>query len=513
MTRSGFHPTAVRSLAALVVGCGLAAGGALWAEELEIADVFADHAVLQRGVAVPVWGTAAPNAEVTVRFAGQETSVRAGKDGTWRVELSPLSAASEGESLFVESGANRIERKDLLVGEVWYASGQSNMQMKLDACAKKIPGIAELAESPAIPTIRSLRIDELDSLEPLVRWEKAVAWQVDDPETRGQQSAVCTLFARRLRQELGVPIGIIDGSWGGKPIEGFIPESGFQIDERLQAILSLSGADRLEELARIRGGVVIRNTAGRPARIFNARVAPVAPFAIRGFLWYQGESNAGKGEDPREYRIKMRALVEGWRHTWGSPDLPCYFVQLPAFERAAPGWVRLREEQRRSLAVDGTGMAVTIDLRDSDIHPANKLDVANRLASLALAGTYGRDIPSGGPRFESAEVEGDAMRVRFSGTGAGLMVARKEGITAPVEQPGQALQHFAIADREGRWHDADAVIDGDSVVVRSRAVEKPRAVRYACETFPANANLYNREGFPASPFCSELELLRWALPE
>ena len=165
----------------------------------------------------------------------------------------------------------------------------------------------------------------------------------------------------------------------------------------LRPILALAEQDQLDELAVMEGGVVIRNTAGMPGRIFNARVAPVAPYAVRGFIWYQGESNAGRGEDPRNYRFKMRALADGWRTTWQQPELPLYFVQLPAFKDEATGWVRLREEQRRSLSIPHSGMAVTIDLRDTDIHPANKLDVGDRLARWALAKTYGQKIPFSGP--------------------------------------------------------------------------------------------------------------------
>ncbi len=497
----------LRSLLAIILVA--VASAEIVADELRVADVFADHAVLQQGVALPVWGTATANQKVTVRFAGQIKAVQAKEDGSWNIGLSPLSADSTGNTMTVESGEERKEFHELLVGEVWYASGQSNMQMTLGACARKIPEIRDTVESAPTDNIRVLRIDEKDSPEPLAYRQTAKAWQVDNPVNREKQSAVAYFFASQLHKELGVPIGIIEASWGGKPIEGFIPRSQFDKHDCLQPIPSLADQDKFDEVASLEGGVIIRNTAGMPGRIYNARVAPIAPYAVRGFIWYQGESNAGRGEDPRNYRIKTRALVDGWRAAWDHPELPFYFVQLPAFNDDAKGWVRLREEQRRSLVVKHTGMAVTIDLRDSDIHPANKLDVGKRLASWALAKSYGKKIPYSGPLFKSAIVEGDSMLVQFEHADGGLMIARKEGLTPPQPTSDIPLAHFELADQAAKWHSAGAIIEGNAVRVRAAAVKIPRAVRYACSGAPANANLYNKAGLPASPFCSDLQLLPW----
>lgn len=483
--------------------------GLLQASDLHVAQVFTDHAVLQRGVKLPVWGTTLPKKQVTVRFAGQTETTRAAADGTWRVQLSPLRPSNSGQRMIVESGEEHAEFKDILVGEVWYASGQSNMQMKLDACAKKIPEIREIVNDPMTDDLRFLRIDEPDAPHPLAQRNKSASWHVDDSANRPKQSAVAYFFARRLHKKLGVPIGIIEGSWGGKPIEGFIPREQFEQHDLLRPILTLAEQDKLAELAALPGGVIVRNTAGMPGRIFNARVAPIAPFALRGFIWYQGESNAGRGEDPRNYQIKMQALADGLRATWRQPELPLYYVQLPAFNDEATGWIRLREEQRRSLAIQHSGMAVTIDLRDSDIHPANKVDVGERLAQWALAKTYEQPVPFSGPLFRSATTEGNSMRVEFKYTDGGLMVARKEGLAAPKPTPDVPLAHFELADASGTWHPAIATIDGSVVRVLSSAVTKPRAVRYACSGAPADANLYNRAGLPASPFCSDLDLLPW----
>lgn len=477
--------------------------------ELKIARVFSNHGVLQRGVKVPVWGVAEPAVKVTVEFAGQSRSVVSGEGGNWMVELEPLEASAVGNRMTVSAGKATVEVRDLLVGEVWYASGQSNMEMKLGACAKKLEFVREVIAEPESRMIRTMRIGNGDTAEPLEDLTGDVAWQLDTPGNRSGQSAAAYFFARELHNELKVPIGIIEGSWGGKPIEGFIPREQFEKNPRLETILKLSEADELERLAGIEGGVIIRNTAGMPGRIFNSRIAPVAPYAVKGFIWYQGESNAGTGEDPRHYREKMRALVEGWRSAWKQDELPFYFVQLPSFNDSAGGWVRLREEQRLSLEIPKTGMAVTIDLRDSDIHPSNKVDVGKRLASWALAKDYRKAVPFSGPLLQTIKLEGRQIRVSFEHFGDGLMVAQKEGLADPVESKEMKLAHFEVADDSGKWHTAEAIIEGATVVVQCDAVAKPIAVRYACEGDPENANLYSRAGLPASPFCSKLEFLPW----
>ena len=477
--------------------------------ELKLAKVFADHGILQSGVQVPVWGTAKPGGKITVEFAGQKQGTTADCEGSWKLELAPLKVHSTGNRMTVSAGEEKLEVRNLLVGEVWYASGQSNMQMSLASCAKKIPAIQQMVEETESRAIRTLRIGNPDTETPLADLPSPVTWQLDTPGNRRGQSAVAYFFARELHDQLQVPVGIIEGSWGGKPIEGFIPEQEFGKHPELKPILELSKANELEKLKHIEGGVIIRNTAGRPGRIYNARVAPVAPYAIKGFLWYQGESNAGNGEDPRNYRFKTRALVEGWRRVWNQPNLPFYFVQLPAFKDTSSGWVRLREEQRLSLDIPNTGMAVAIDLRDTDIHPANKLDVGQRLAKWALAKTYGQAIPCSGPLFASSTIEGKAIRVTFDHVGCGLMAATKDGLSAPVEQKNLSLGQFEVCDGAGKWHSAKARIDGNTVVATSPDCPNPVAVRYACEGDPEGANLYNRDGLPASPFCSDLSRLSW----
>ncbi|MDF1813464.1 MAG: sialate O-acetylesterase [Verrucomicrobiales bacterium] len=476
------------------------------ANELQIAKIFFNHAVMQQGVPVPVWGRTGPGETVTVEFAGQKELCKADDTGAWHLKLAPLEANGTGRRMTITSGERKLEISDLLVGEVWYASGQSNMQMTLGSCAKKLALVQDVIAQPDGRLIRTVRLGNPDTELPLADLPEVVEWQGDSPENRKNHSAVAFFFARELHDKLHVPVGIIEASWGGKPIEGFIPKGEFEKHQELKPILDLSEADELEKLKHIEGGVVIRNTAGRPGRIFNARVSPVAPYAVRGILWYQGESNAGTGEDPRNYRIKTRALVDGWRRSWGQPGLPFYFVQLPSFKDTAVGWIQLREEQRLSLQIPNTGMAVTIDLRDSDIHPANKVDVGKRLARWALAKTYGKDVFYSGPLFAAAKIEENQIRVHFDHAAEGLMIAEKDGLDEPREQKDTLPAHFELCDELGEWHPAVAQIEGETVVVKSESVLRPVAVRYACEGDPENANLYNRAGLPASPFCSNLDL-------
>lgn len=479
------------------------------AGDLELARMFSDHGVLQQSVPVPVWGRASAGSKVSVEFSGQVVVTEANAEGAWRIELAPLTANPEGTRLQVRSGEETIERKGLLVGEVWYASGQSNMQWTLGACAKKLELIGEVIAEPDSRLIRTMRIGSPDSEMPLSDLADEVRWQFDTPANRPSQSAVAYFFARELHDRLGIPIGIIEGAWGGKPIEGFIPRDAFSSHEVLRRVISLADREDFETLAKAEGGVIIRNTAGRPGRIFHSRVHPVAPYAVAGFVWYQGESNAGRGEDPRFYREKMKALVTGWRKTWGKQDLPFYFVQLPSFRDSATGWIRLREEQRLSLAIEHTGMAVAIDLLDEDIHPSNKVDVGKRLSAWALAKTYSKEIPFSGPLFRSAIREGKGFRIAFEHAESGLIVARKEGLADPVEQKDAELSGFELADQEGNWHPATVSIRESEIYVSSDHVSEPVAVRYACEGEAEGALLFNREGFPASPFCSDLGLLPW----
>ena len=478
---------------------------------LEVASPFSDNAVLQQGRPVPVWGRAEAGAKVSVEFGEQKVSVVANAAGSWRVELKPLPAEATPRTLTVRASGESFACENVVVGEVWLASGQSNMQWTLQNCAKHLTEVRDAMNHSESLEIRYLRIGAQAESQPVKTFDRTrYRWCMDSSKTRPAQSAVAFFFAHRLHRELKVPVGIIDTSWGGKPIEGFIPREQFESHEALKPILELADSNRLEELKKIEGGVFIRNDAGHPGRIFNGRLAPLAPYSVRGTIWYQGESNAGIDEDPRGYRHKMAALATGWRQAFEDARMPFYFVQLPPFRSEWIAWARLREEQRRSLVIPHTGMAVTIDLRSADIHPPNKIDVAERLARWSLAKTYKttQAIPSG-PIFKFADFEGKQVRVHFDYVGAGLMVARKEGLKAPVVTPDAPLEHFELRGEDGVWHPAQAAIDDSRVLLTSKSVNRPTAVRYACEGAPANANLYNRAGLPASPFSSDPDSVPW----
>lgn len=488
------------------------------AAEPQFANVFTDHAVLQQGEGAKVWGTGGDPAADTFLTWGDEPgriSVEMGLQGTWNALLPAMKASVEGRELrLFENGKLVAVARDIVVGEVWLAGGQSNMQFQVKGMLKGMPSTQSWVDSAERREIRFLRIDDAvleDGEAEASDLATANAWVPMDPGTVLNFSAVAASFARKLADEQNVPVGIIDVSWGGKPIEPFIPPEAFSTP-LLKKIKALAEEEKLDELAALRGGVIIRNPQGYPGTIFNARMAPLTDFGLRGFLWYQAESNAGKGEDPREYRHKMAALIEGWRSRWSDEKLPFYFVQLPSF-RSAPGWIRVREEQRRALSISNTGMAVTFDIRGDDIHPADKIPVGERLARIALSETYGRDdVVASGPIYLDHLVQGSAIRVHFDFADAGLMVGDRPEAGPVVETDGVPLGWFELAGEDGVWHPARAKIDGSEVVVTSDAVVAPIAVRYACDTQPQGGNLYHRAGMPASPFCSKLEWLPWEKP-
>ena len=487
-----------------VVSCDAAPG---------FANVFGDHAVLQRGASIQVWGNgASAPQDYALRFGDLVVPVASGVKGDWAATLPAMPAHRDGRKLeLLENGAVVAELEDIVVGEVWLAAGQSNMQFPVRGMLKLLPEAKAWVDSADVPAIRFRRVNDAvlpDKNAMAVDVKTPGGWTPMSPNSVVGFSAVASVFAREVEARLDAPIGIIDVSWGGKPIEPFIPRDHFKTTA-LETILELADAAKLDELARTEGGLVIRNPQGHPGAIYNARMAPFEDYALRGFLWYQAESNAGKGEDPRLYREKMKAMAAGWRNRWGDQQAPIYFVQLPSFA-GATGWVRMREEQRLASMIPNTGMAVTIDIRGAGIHPPDKISVGRRLAALALGQTYqfGRSIFQG-PSYRSHEIEGDAVHVRFDNVGGGLMVGDKPGIAAPIETPGASLKWFELAGRDGVWRPASAEIRGDAVTVRCPQVESPVAVRYACSPEPQGGNLYNREGYPASPFVTDLEMLPW----
>lgn len=505
----------------------LAAGPAFGAPQLP--SLFTDHMVLQRDIPIPVWGWAKAGEEISVRFAGQEKKTKADEGGTWRVKLDPVKANTNSQELVV-AGETNLTVQDVLVGEVWVCSGQSNMEMPVQSCLN----FPEEQKAANLPLIRHIKIPLIPSSRPQDRC--GGAWQVCSPQTVGGFTAVGFFFARDIFSKLGVPVGLIGSNWGGTLIEPWIPPTGYRLVPELkaeQAQVDLwdpstpAGRDKftvyLDDMktwlpraeAAFKAGQPIPPApldpvpaaqSGTMTALYNGMIHPLVPFGIRGALWYQGESNGGNG---MSYLPKMRALIEGWRQVWGQGSFPFYYVQLANWQKSdlnnpagGDGWAMLREAQRHALGITNTGMAVITDIGDAaDIHPKNKQDVGGRLARWALAKTYDqKDVVYSGPLYKSMAVEGDKIRLSFDSVGGGLMVGEKKGLEPALEVEDGKLQLFSIAGADKVWYAADAVIEKDTVVVSSAPVPNPVAVRYGFYMNPEGANLYNREGIPASPF-------------
>ncbi len=443
--------------------------------DVRLPAVFGSHMVLQRGQSVPVWGWADDGEEVTVEFAGQKVSATA-KQGKWSLALTPLKASSESAA-FTVTGKNKVSFTDVVVGDVWLCGGQSNMEWTVSSSKDKEKEIA----AGNHPLIRHIKVPHVTATKPQDD-VKAGAWQAATPQTVGAFTAVGYFFARTIQKEIGVPIGLLGSNWGGTRIEPWTPPVGFQSVPALKADF----ADKLSQFPAVSGNVAQN---GSPLAMYNAMIHPLVPYAMKGALWYQGESNNGEG---MLYYEKMRALISGWRSVWHQPEMPFLFVQLAPFryggspERLPGIW----EAQTASLQIPHTGMCVTTDITTiNDIHPPNKQEVGRRLALWALANTYGKTgLVYSGPLFKSAKVDGGSIRVSFDHVGGGL-----------VSRDDKPLSHFQVAGANGKFAAAEATVDGQTVVVRAASVEQPKFVRFGWDQL-AEPNLSNKEGLPASPF-------------
>jgi len=504
-----------------------------YAEEkakVSLPTIFGDNMVLQRDKAVPVWGWAAPGENITVEFAGQKLSATADANGTWQTVLKAVPANAEPAVMKI-TGSETVTIKNVIVGDVWICSGQSNMEWSVGSSLQA----KEEINAANFPLIRHIKVNHQPSDRPLTHFNGN--WVECSPKTVARFTGAGYFFGRRLHQELNVPIGLINTSWGGTRIEPWTPPAGFaKIAEQKFAadiLKRLEQADPTTAAGKANYTKIIADVevwlrkakadiaAGRypaampalpsigssrqdPTRLYQGMVAPLVPYAIRGVIWYQGEANSREGIS---YYHKKRALVGGWREVWGQGDFPFYWVQLANFRHdykmpaRGDGYARIRDYQRKALDIAKTGMAVIIDIGDTrSIHPKNKQDVGWRLAQWALSKEYGRDIVPSGPLYKGYTVEGNKIRVSFEYTGGGLIVGRKEGLLPTQEVPQGKLERFAIAGADKKWVWAEAVIDGVTVVVSSPEVAEPAAVRYAYSGNPLGANLYNKEGLPASPF-------------
>ncbi|MCY2965558.1 MAG: sialate O-acetylesterase [Planctomycetota bacterium] len=474
--------------------------------------IIGDHMVLQADKALPIWGWAEPGEEVVVTLGEDTLATKANEKGEWRVKL-PARKPSRNPLQMTVAGRNTLKLTDILVGEVWLGSGQSNMAWPVDISTNSKE---ELAQAK-LPEIRLFFTPVATSGTPVSRI--ASQWIVCNPDTARGFSAVLFFFGRELHRELNLPVGLIATSVGGTPIEPWIAPEGFDMIPELEAerkfyrdSLTSYAKARVDHLTAVQKWVSIAtplheagkefpdppvapghplNGFGTATGLYNAMVHPLVPFAIRGVIWYQGESNRGRG---MHYHNLQRGLIGGWRKIWNQGDFPFLFVQLAPYryDDNVTLLPEIWEAQTAGLKLSNTGMAVTTDISTiNDIHPPNKLDVGKRLALWALAKTYDKNVVYSGPLMESFQVDGDAIRVKFQHS-AGLK-----------SRDGKPLTWFSVAGEDKKFVAATATIEGDAVVVRADGVAKPVAVRFGWNQI-AEPNLVNAAGLPASPFRSDV---------
>lgn len=520
--------------------------------------LFTDGAVLQRDQPVPVWGTASPGEKVEVSFAGQTAQATADAAGKWSVTLTPLAASSEPSVLTVR-GENTVSVPNVVVGDVWLASGQSNMAspMSSGSAANALPEAND-------PLLRFFTVAKDTAAEP--KPEPSGKWDASTPDTAKNFSAVAYFFARDIRKSQNVPVGIIHGSWGGTPIKTWMPLAAIQgpppaaglLNEWNNALAKHEAAkndpqalqtyyadrkawetdvdapyrearkawDAQAAAARAAGQPVppapqparpkpespdpmampAPATSDRPSTptvCYNAMIASLIPYGLKGALWYQGEADASRG---LEYRDLLPRLITGWRTAWNQGEFPFLIVQLPGNGKdsepvASQGIAWLREAQDMALKLPNTGMAVTADIGDvAEVHPDNKVFTGSRLALVAREVIYKEPVVGVGPRYRDHTADGKAIRLNFDHVGGGLVIGEAPWVAkGATPLPTDKLVGFYIAGNDKKWVEADAVIDGNSVVVSAPSVAEPVAVRYSWANTP-RANLYNKDGLPAAPF-------------
>jgi sialate O-acetylesterase len=509
--------------------------------DVKLPAIISDNMCLQAGKTLPIWGTAAVGEQVTVTLADQKQTATAGPDGKWMVKLNALPAGSTGE--MTVAGKNTLTVKNIIVGEVWVASGQSNMEFPF----KGAHNAAEEAPKAKYPKIRLFNLKKKIAFEPQTDCEGH--WEECTPDTVMFTSAVGYFFVRDLHKDLAMPMGLIHTSWGGTPAEAWASIEDLEANPALKPLADKFShtkehlAEEKEaftktalpkweaDLKKWKEAEAERKATApgskpkpQPRRpnapdqnpnlssvLYNGMIAPIVPYGIEGAIWYQGESNAGRS---LEYRALFPAMITDWRKHWAefNPDeanFPFLFVQLANYMPRQPepiqddaGWPGLREAQHMTLSLPNTGEAVIIDIGQADdIHPKDKMDVGHRLALAAEKVAYHKDLVYTGPTYQSMTVEGNKIRIKFANIGAGLKIAAHPSTQPGIPQvaPASDLKGFSIAGEDKKFYWATAKIEGDSIVVSSDKVASPVAVRYAWANNP-DCNLYNKEGLPASPF-------------
>ena len=529
-------------------------GVAVARAEVKMPAIFGDHMVLQSGKTIPVWGMASPGEAVVVTLGKENAKTMADAKGRWRVDLRAVKPNATATTLVVK-GTNTLTFTDVLVGDVWVASGQSNMEFGVKGASSSAAALA----SGNQPLIRLFTVPKATAAYPMsdigpVKTEGVGKWWVCTPESLGYGvwngfSAVAFFFGRDIQKFTGNPVGLIHTSWGGTPAEAWTPYEDLQKDPATATLAEthtklLSGYDAAvagypqavadykvkdaEWKANVKPGndAALKEWQARvdavsigqplpprpqlvaepqmpdptggqnhPTALYNAMLAPIIPYAIKGAIWYQGEANAGRAV---QYRTLFPEMIKSWRDKWGEGDFPFLFVQLADFNAQ---WGMVREAQAKTLSVPNTGMAVITDVGTyKDIHPPFKEIVGDRLALAAEHIAYGKKLVYSGPVYKSMKVDGSSVRLSFESEGGGLtVIPRPVSGKDVVEVPSDHLVGFTMAGEDHVWHPAEAKIDGKDVVVTSAEVMHPVAVRYGWDA-PPFANLYNKEQLPASPF-------------
>jgi sialate O-acetylesterase len=489
--------------------------------EVKLHPVFADHMVLQQNKDLSVYGTAAPDEKVEVTFQDKTASGTADKNGDWKVAIGQFKAGGPFE--MTVKGTNTITLKDVLVGEVWVCSGQSNMEFPLASANNAQQEIA----AADYPQIRLLFVNK--AISPSPQREFVGHWDVCTPKTVPWFSAVGYFFGRDLHKALKVPVGLIHTNWGGTLAEAWTSVDGLKdpvlanyrqraedltkrapqlMEDYFKAVdaykvrfqKSMAEGNGIPtEFPQVNGDLL---SNGMPCSLYNGMISPLVGFPVAGATWYQGEANADRA---KEYQTLLPAMIQDWRTHWQDPKMTFLIVQLANFMQpnAQPedtGWARLREAQTMTATkVAKAGQALAIDIGDAaDIHPRNKQDVGHRLALAALAIEYGKDIEFAGPMYKSMKVDGDKAVLEFTHVGGGLVAKTTDVKDAPLAD--SQLKRFEVAGEDKKFHWATAKIDGDKIVVSSPDVPHPVAVRYAWANNPTGCNLYNKADLPAVPF-------------
>lgn len=523
----------------------------VFAFELVLPDVFGDHMVLQSGQKTPIWGITEPNANVEVSFASQKKTIKADCDGRWKLNLDPLKVSNVSRVMTIlstlDGNSTQLKIVDVLVGEVWLCSGQSNMYRPFrmltgKAVDSKYESIATYLRNETATVNDSLFRQFKVGRDFSVFEEKRMGkgnWSMAISKQINEFSGTAYYFGKELRSELNVPVAIISCSLGGTKIEPWMPQSAFEKNELLKIYYEKEIAiynDRLnawdevkekktythlleaweEKVKKVELNGDKENNKPKkkahpsrnkqiPATLYNAMISPLIPYAIKGVIWYQGESNSKNL--PEEYGVRLIAMIKNWRSAWGQKKLYFYSCQLANYRKPNDlpidndGWASVSYGQTQILGLPNTGLAVLNDIgEEKDIHPKNKVDAGKRLSLWALKQAYHIDITCSGPIYKNSKIKDNKVIVEFSNVGTGLMVGQKNLMESTIEID-EPLKRFQICGKNKRWRWAKAKIIGKNrIEVWHDEISNPIEVRYAWSSNPEGANLYNREGLPTSLF-------------